>query len=92
MIQHEKIKENGYSINRLHFTEGYIDSTMCDTINNPNNPTKSSIQLNSIKTYHRLNQNPWILLSSQQRAKLNQLSQFQSIATAQEVFNEVINT
>lgn len=57
----EDIKEKWYTIRRYHCKEGFIDYFQCDSANHPDNDQKSTINLNSIVSYYRLDSDgKWI--------------------------------
>lgn len=51
----EFISEGWVRFRRIYCREGFIDSWQGDSINDPNNESKSNLQLNSFTTYYRLN-------------------------------------
>jgi len=59
-MEQERLKEGWVEFNRFYCKEGHIDGWMGDSINNPNNPTKHPMQINSIASYYRCNDGKWI--------------------------------
>jgi hypothetical protein len=56
----EFLEEGWVKFRRHQCKEGFIDYWMGDSINNPNESTKSRLQLNSSTAYFRLNGGKWI--------------------------------
>lgn len=87
-----KNKEEGWvKFVRYSCKEGHIDRWTGDCINNPNNPTKSSLQLNSFVTYWRCNDSEWIHANEIGRNNIYSLLEMREEFTAQEIWENLLN-
>lgn len=85
------LKEKWFTHIRFYCKQGVIDRWMGDCINDPNNDTKSNMQLNSIATYWRLNGvGDWVN-SRDMRDIYGLLVEFKDIATADEIWQDALN-
>lgn len=86
------LKEKWFTHIRIYCKQGFVDRWMGDCINDPNNDTKSNLQLNAIATYFRLNgKGKWIEMREIRKIYIL-LEQFKDIATSDEIWNEALLT
>lgn len=89
----EHLKEGWVNFTRYSCKEGFIDTWVGDSVNNPNNKEKSNINLNSFASYYRLNEGKWV--NRQDLFRLTQLepvlSQLAESCTATEIWETYKN-
>ena len=85
------LKEKWFTHIRFYCKEGVIDRWMGDAINNPNNDTKSNMQLNSVATFWRLNGVGEWIHNTEIRQIYSLLVQFKDIATSDEIWQSALN-
>lgn len=88
----ESLKEGWVNFTRWHCKDNtYIDMWHGDCIDNPNNPTKNQLNLNSGATYFRFNSEKWISQRELGRSDMFYfLSEYGDIASANEIYAEII--
>lgn len=87
----EFLQEGWVEFWRFYCKSGYLDRWTGDSINNPNNISKSEMQLNSSKTYWRCNDGDWVCDREIGR-KVNILEYVAlgEVFTAQEIWDELL--
>lgn len=86
----EKLSEGWVDFYRYHCKEGFIDRWMGDCINDPNNPTKHNMQLNTVASYWRCDGGKWVSDREIGRNEMFPLLQMGEVFTAQEIWNELL--
>ena len=82
------IQEGWVKFTRTECKEGFIDVWTGDCADNPNNKHKNRWNLNSFKTYMRLNgEGKWI--EPDRRAVKSFILDFKDFLTAEEIFKEL---
>ncbi len=84
----EQLEEKWFKFIRIYCKEGYIDRWMGDSINNPNNITKSRMSLNQSVSFYRLNDEDWISDRELGRGRILELLQYSTEFSAKEIFEE----
>jgi len=87
-----EIKQEGWvKFERFHCKEGFIDRWIGDAINNPNNKEKSLLNLNSFKTYYRLDgKGGWIESSKMERSFVTSIAVFCNNNTSKDIWEDGI--
>ncbi|SFC81245.1 hypothetical protein SAMN05421780_11061 [Flexibacter flexilis DSM 6793] len=90
-IKTEKLQEGWVVFTRFYCKEGFWDRVIGDQANNPNNPHKSNISLNSFESYWRCNTGKWIEQSclSPRNSILPMINEFGEEFTAEEILDEL---
>jgi len=90
MIQNKEFLEEGWvKFTRFHCKSGYIDRWLGDCIDNPNNFKQSTVCLNSIAQYFRLNSGTWISDRELGRSRIFPLLDERDQFTAEEIWNKL---
>jgi len=86
----EQLEEGWVKFTRIYCKVGWLDRWMGDSINNPNNSTKSNLQVNSIACYWRCNNNEWVHDREIGRSKIHTLIDMAEEFTAKEIWDELL--
>jgi hypothetical protein len=89
-LKTEHLEEGWVKFIRIHCKEGWIDRWIGDCINDPNNPTKNKINLNSSITYYRCNNKKWIIDKHLGGSKILTLLTMREEFTAKEIWDELL--
>jgi hypothetical protein len=84
----EMLEEGWVKFTRHYCKEGHIDCWNGDSINNPNNPSKSQWQLNSFVQFFRCNDGKWV--NRMDLRSTQGLLLMSEHFTAEEIWNESI--
>ena len=86
----ETLKEGWVTFTRYHCKKGYLDRWTGDTNDNPNNPEKRMLNLNSFTAYWRCNNGLWINAWDLNGKDLMGLLTKRKDFTAKEIWDKVI--
>lgn len=84
----ERMSEGWVEFTRYPCVSGYIDRWTGDCINNPNNDTKSQMQLNSFAEFYRCNDGKWYSRHDLKRNFFPNMLDERIYFTADEIFSE----
>ncbi len=85
-----ELEEGWVKFIRIDCKEGWIDRWIGDCINNPNNPVKARINLNSSVTYYRCNVGQWVIDRDLGRSQILELLSMREEFTSIEIWDELL--